>query len=95
MKNGSRGNGVKQVTFRVCTQPGCEVSVAGTFNGWKPGELKLKQVDGQGIYQTRVKLPLGRHEYKFVVDQVWCVDPACPEMAANEFGSLNSVIQVQ
>ena len=93
-KHGARNNGMKQVSFQVSTQPGCAVYVAGTFNDWRPGDVMLKEVDGRGLYQTKLRLPPGRHEYKFIVGEEWCVDPACPEVTTNEFGSLNSVIHV-
>jgi 1,4-alpha-glucan branching enzyme len=93
-KSSSKGNGQKPVSFQVCAQPGCAVYVAGSFNDWKPGAIRLKDVAGQGIYQVKVKLPPGRHEYKFMVNEVWCVDPAAAEVATNGYGSLNSVLQV-
>ena len=82
----------KKTPFRIEADKGSEVYVAGTFNGWNPSKDKLAY--GKGVFSCSLPLPVGRHEYKFVVDGTWCVDPACPEWAPNGLGSLNSVATV-
>ena len=79
----------KKTLFRIEADKGSEVYVAGSFNGWNP--LKDKLTYRKGVFSRSLLLPVGRHEYKFVVDGTWCVDPACPEWAPNGLGSLNSV----
>lgn len=93
-KRSVKEDGARQVSFELCTCPGSAVYIAGTFNDWRPGELRLREVAGQGVYRTKLRLPSGRHEYKFIVNEEWCADPACAEVTANDLGSLNSVIQV-
>ena len=83
----------RKVTFQVKADPESEVFVAGSFNAWKPGEKKLRQ-NGSGMYSITMTLPSGRHEYKFLINGVWQVDPQCPNWAANSYGSLNSVVEV-
>lgn len=85
----------KKVTFQLTTAPGSKVCVAGTFNSWDPGKNPLKENPRSGHYKTVIAIPLGRHEYKFVVDGEWLVDPNCPESVPNGRGSFNSVICVQ
>ena len=90
---GSQANAkTKRVKFQLQAEPGCEVFVAGTFNSWNPRKTRMKFENG--VYSTTATLPAGRHEYKFVVDGVWCVDPSCAEWAPNGLGSLNSVVTV-
>ncbi len=84
--------GKKRVKFQIKADKGAEVYVAGTFNGWNPKRNKLKYQDGS--YSTSILLSKGRHEYKFVIDNVWCVDPECPEWTSNGLGALNSVVNV-
>lgn len=84
----------KRVTFSVKAKPGVEVYVAGSFNGWDPRKHRLTCEGEEGVYSSRILVPKGRHEYKFVIDGVWCVDPECPDWAPNAYGSLNSVIEV-
>jgi 1,4-alpha-glucan branching enzyme len=82
----------KRVKFQLQAEPGCEVFVAGTFNSWNP--RKTRMTYGDGVYSTTVTLPKGRYEYKFIIDDVWCIDPNCTEWAPNGLGSLNSVVVV-
>ncbi|MBI4558964.1 MAG: hypothetical protein HY706_15385 [Candidatus Hydrogenedentes bacterium] len=91
-KPSAQGKG--RVEFKFRTEPHKEVFVAGTFNNWCPTEKKLKE-SGAGIYAIVVQLPAGQHEYKFVVDDGWHIDPENPNQALNAFGSLNSVVTVE
>lgn len=88
MKNASL-EGKKRVKFEIVADKGSEVYVAGAFNAWNPGKHKLSWKSG--AYTTAILLPKGKHEYKFIVNGTWCVDPECQEWAPNGLGSLNSV----
>ncbi len=83
----------RKVTFQIRAEEGSEVYVAGTFNEWNATSDKLAEKNG--LYSTTLLIPRGRHEYKFIVNGVWCVDPGCPVWVPNEVGSLNSVITVE
>ncbi|OVE74022.1 hypothetical protein BVX94_01710 [bacterium B17] len=83
----------KRVKFELNADEDNTVYVAGSFNDWNPKKNKLKFKDG--IFATSVLLPRGRYEYKFVVNDTWCVDPDCEEWAPNEMGSLNSIKTVE
>ena len=82
-----------RVNFAVKAEPGSEVYVAGTFNDWNPKKHKLFHADG--IHSASILLSPGRYEYKFVVNDFWCVDPECTEWSPNNMGSLNSVVIVE
>jgi 1,4-alpha-glucan branching enzyme len=84
----------KRVQVEIKAEPGTTVFIAGTFNGWNPTEKPLNFDEKDGVYRAKVLLPVGRHEYKFVVGGEWQADPACPQWTPNEFGSLNSVMTV-
>lgn len=69
------------------------VYLAGTFNDWKPTALKMSGPDKDGCYQTSLKLPDGRYEYKFVIDgKRWLHDPSNDEALSSPYR--NSVIEV-
>ena len=84
--------GKKRVRFQIEADKGAEVFVAGSFNDWNPKKHKLTYKNK--VYSCTTLLSKGRHEYKFVIDGVWCVDPACSEWTPNGLGSLNSVVVV-
>ena len=54
----------------------------------------LADSDGDGVFEAILELESGRHEYKFIVDGVWKVDPANPERVRNNYGQLNSILVV-
>lgn len=74
------------------TVPAKAVYLAGTFNKWKPTELKMAGPDKEGWYTTSLPLREGRYEYKFVIDgKSWKQDPG----NANQTGEYhNSVLTV-
>jgi len=57
-----------------------QVCMAGSFNNWQP--QKLKDGSNTGKYTSIVILPAGRHEYKFIVNDVWLHDASNPMRSA-------------
>ncbi|MBA4388898.1 MAG: hypothetical protein C0404_13020 [Verrucomicrobia bacterium] len=83
-----------RVRFELSAEPGDQVFVAGTFNNWNPSANPLKDNPDSGHFKALLYLPLGTHEYRFVVNGVWIADPQSDDWAPNGYGSLNSVIHV-
>ena len=71
------------------------VYVCGDFNEWRPTTLHMIGTPEAGLWEKRLVLPIGRHEYKFIVDGNWVHDPDARVNVRNSFGSLNSVLEVQ
>jgi len=69
------------------------VFVAGDFNHWRAGDLRLRR-DERGVWRVPLCLVPGRYEYRFIVDGEWQEDPRAPSRVPNEFGSSNSVLEV-
>jgi len=84
----------KRVAFEISTNPNSDVYLAGTFNNWDPIKHQMKDAHGNGKYSIALMLPKGEHEYKFVINGNWGVDPECQDWARNSFGTLNSVKKV-
>ncbi len=89
-----RPNTKRKVTFTLKDAPGKKIFIAGSFNKWNPNASPLSDCDQKGVYTATLRIPRGSHEYKFVVDDIWQVDPANPEFVINGHGSLNSIIVV-
>ncbi len=85
----------RKVTFQLQTKPGNKVFVAGDFNDWDCSTHKLHDHDGTGFYQGEIALHPGTYEYKFQINDAWCVDPGNPSFQQNPMGTLNSVIIVE
>lgn len=86
--------GKKRVVFAVEAEPQSEVAVAGSFTGWEPLPLEAAKKAGDAKFQKMVYLPQGRYEYKFLINGRWSIDPTCQIWAPNEYGTLNSVVEV-
>ena len=84
----------KTVQFTLATEPGSEVFVAGSFNSWNPAQHRLCNNPDNGVFKLALTLPPGRHEYKFIVNGEWRLDPGCPDWLPNDQGTLNSVVSV-
>ena len=81
----------KRVTFTVRAREGCKVSLAGSFNNWDPTAKEMTDKKGDGVFVATLNLPVGSHEYKFVIDGIWCADPECSDWVQNDLGTLNSL----
>jgi len=79
----------------VLYAPGARrVAVAGTFNQWDRSAASLVPTGTSGVWTTTLALPVGQHQYAFVVDGArWVVDPAAPAVD-DGFGRRNSVVAV-
>ena len=79
----------------VLYAPGARrVAVAGTFNRWDRGAALLAPAGTSGVWTTTLALPVGQHQYAFVVDGArWVVDPSTPAVD-DGFGRRNSLVAV-
>jgi Glycogen recognition site of AMP-activated protein kinase len=79
----------------VLYAPGArQVAVAGTFNQWDQQATPLVPAGTDGVWTATVALPVGQHQYAFVVDgRRWVADPAAPAVD-DGFGRRNSVVAV-
>jgi 1,4-alpha-glucan branching enzyme len=67
------------------------VHVAGSFQGWAPGDTELMDEDGDGIYAVTLELEPFTYEYKFVNGNAWGSDEAVPS-ACNVNGNRSLVV---
>ena len=66
------------------------VFLAGDFNDWSGNTYAMKRVDDEWL--ITVHLMPGKHQYKFVVDGKWIIDPDNKYWEENDKGSGNSVM---
>ena len=71
------------------------VQIAGDFNNWQPQETPMQKVGDSGVWQTQLKLPVGRYRYRLVVDGQWQQDPYNELTEQNPFGEYNSVVEMK
>lgn len=90
--------GVRQegelIVFRSHNPDAGEVCLAGDFNDWMPHTTPMRRLP-QGDFETRLRLPQGRYRYRLVVDGRWSHDHFNPTTEMNEYGELNSIVEVK
>ena len=64
-----------------------EAYMAGTFSHWE----RIRMVKSQ---KTLMDLPVGKHQFKYIVDDVWTHDTGLPPVS-NKVGSQDNVIPIQ
>jgi Glycogen recognition site of AMP-activated protein kinase len=80
------------VQFRLQAADAATVRLAGSFTNWQP-EYELHQTS-PGIWTITLPLPLGVHDYAFVIDgQRWVADPYA-QAVDDGFGGTNSRIAI-
>ncbi len=70
------------------------VFIAGTFNDWHPAATPMIAL-GDGRWVKELVLPVGRYEYRLVVDGEWVSNPVATDYAPNPYGGNNSVLIVE
>jgi hypothetical protein len=83
----------KEVAFCFDNTSAQAVLLVGDFTDWEKNPVKLL-LGGGGTWHAKVKLPPGRHAYRFLVDGQWQDDPKQPQRIQNEFGSFNNIIEI-
>lgn len=87
--------GKKKGEYRFVYKPAgkaAKVSVAGSFNQWKPQSMKHQKT---GDFALSVPLSAGYYEYKFIADGHWVEDAENGAYVFNPYGTINSVLKVE
>lgn len=82
------------VRFELTAPDARLVAVAGSFNSWSADALPMTR-RANGTWAVTVPLPIGEHQYQFVVDgRQWRPDPTAHAQVDDGFGGTNSVIVI-
>jgi 1,4-alpha-glucan branching enzyme len=90
MREKERKAKMKTVEFTFRAPDAKEVFLAGEFNAWDNQSLPMKK-SKNGVWKTKIKLPPGRHEYKFFADNVWVEHLPGIEKSSNPFRTQNFI----
>lgn len=72
------------------------VEVVGSFTDWRSGAAMLRDADHDGVWRGTLVLPVGEHEYMFVVDgERWVTDPLAGRYVDDGFGRQNGLLIVR
>ncbi|MBI5450518.1 MAG: AAA family ATPase [Gammaproteobacteria bacterium] len=70
-----------------------DIKLAGEFNDWIP-DRGVETVRSDGRLHKIVHLQPGQYQYRLVIDGKWQQDPNNPLHIVNNFGEVNSLLQV-
>lgn len=84
-----------RVTFELHAPDAGQVELAGSFNQWQVGSIMLEGPDASGRWTVDMDLPVGRHEYSFLVDgREWIADPTAMTYRDDGFGQKNAILEL-
>jgi len=83
----------RKLTFTLDARGAKEVILVGDFNKWDRKRHPMEK-NPKGLWSKTVMLSLGTYEYKFLVDGEWWHDPKNDQVCYNQYGTLNSIINV-
>lgn len=86
--------GAKETVYLKWRSSGCQnVEISGLDVGW--GQmLPLTFVPSKNYWMLRRELPVGKYEYKYVVDGTWTTNPHEPLTQPNKDGHINNFVEV-
>lgn len=70
------------------------VQLVGDFSKWKPVEDLMVQEKENKIWKGIIHLEPGKHQYKFIVDGEWRIDPYNSKVTTSDIGVNNSTVEV-
>ena len=80
------------VTFQYKAPDAGSVSVAGTMNSWTPAAMTR---NAYGVWTVTLEdVAYGLHQYKFIVDDTWLLDPLNTWIYTEENGNQNSAFLI-
>ena len=88
--NPSKG---QEIVFEYFDPNAKAVFLCGDFNSWSILATPLR-LDATGRWTVSVSLAPGRHEYRFLVDGLWCNDQRPVYLIDNTFGTQNCLIEI-
>lgn len=88
---------VHVVRFVLVDRSARTVALVGTFNAWRKDATPMRPTAVNGVWSVSIPLPVGRHEYAFVVwdarGERWVADPTS-ETQMDDFGTESSIVAV-
>jgi 1,4-alpha-glucan branching enzyme len=87
-----KGRKKGEISFSMpANHGGKQVALAGDFTDWQPVPMRKQK---NGSFAVTASVPPGAHQYKYIVDSRWLMDPENSDCALSAMGTMNSVVCV-
>jgi len=84
------------VRFNVFAQGAKQVSLVGSFNGWRKDATLMTVMNSSGLWSVDVLLKEGEHTFMYLIDGVqWVTPPLAEDFVTDGFGQINGVVVVR
>ncbi len=83
-----------EIEFEFHAPDAKKVCIAGKFNNWNTSSMPMKK-GKDGTWRIKIKLPPGKHEFKYFADGAWAQTIPGADLVPNPFGTYNGVIGVE
>lgn len=85
-----------EVRFTLAAPQASSVTLVGDFTDWETSGHTLTDTDGDGVWETNLRLKKGRvYEYNFIIDgEVWIPDPNALMQVDDGFGGESSILSL-
>lgn len=92
----SPDRGTVTVTLILRAPEARTVTVAGDWNAWSADRQRLRDPDGDGVWEITVQLEKNHeYRYQFIINgESWIPDPLAPLHVDDGFGGINSVLDI-
>jgi len=84
----------EEVSLVFQSAGGADIKIAGDFNNWEPDRDVTTERRGDLLTKSLHVRP-GRYQYRLIVNGEWRADPTNPHHVTNEYGEINSVLEVE
>lgn len=84
----------REITLVFRDVPTRNIKIAGDFNGWRP-DRDIATEFHDGTLKKVLRVRPGTYQYRLIIDGEWREDPTNPRRVTNEYGEINSVLEVE
>jgi len=83
---------LKEYRFVIFNNNAHEVKISGTFTNWQ--KIPMKKINNSGYWELTLSIPEGEHKYSMFADDNVLADPTAAFIEKDDFGNINSVLEV-
>lgn len=85
---------VEEISLVFKGLAGTDIKIAGDFNNWEPDSGVTTERHDDLLTKT-LRVRPGRYQYRLIINGEWRADPTNPCHVTNEFGEINSLLEVE
>jgi chromosome partitioning protein len=85
---------MEEISLEFQGAAGVDIRIAGDFNNWEPDRDVTTERRGDLLTKS-LRIRPGSYQYRLIINGEWRADPTNPHHITNEYGEINSVLEVE